>query len=354
MIPENNLTGCGGIRLWTHLQTSRKGSFALEAALTVPLFLVVMLFLVSAVQTARAEVRLRIAADRTAAEIAMLPPIIFSLIEEESLWIPVSSLLEGLRNPEMDSGANASFKASTALSWFIDPDELESIVNDAALDLASSIAFGRLVSNRIRYWLSRQGVLGVITDPSVFLDWNLADDQLFLNVYYEVRTLNGRLPKQLTAFVPIWRTDDPKPEQEQGTTVWDMDNFARGRALRSKFGSNLPDNYPVIARFKDGEALAIKSVDLNKPTYDDPSELFRKVSPQIESLAGFVGTASPFGKTQVLIRASDIRIKRLLLVIPADSNLSRFRSVMNDLNALANQSGVDFEMITYQKSRSEE
>lgn len=343
----------GRNHLQSRFQAGRSGFVALEAALTVPLFLVVLLFLVSAIQTTRAEVRLRVAADRTAAEIAMLPPIIFSLIEEESLGIPVSSLIDGLLNPEMDSGANASFKASTAISWFIDPDELESVINDTALDLASSIAFGRLVSNRIRYWLVRQGSLGVITEPSVFLDWNLDDDQLYLNVYYEVHTMNGRKPRQLTAFVPIWRAADPKSERDQDTTVWDMDNFARGKALRAKFGGNLPDNYPVIARFESGEALAIKSIDLNKPTYDDPSELFRKVSPQIEALADFAGNASPFGKNKVLIRASDIWRKRLLLVIPADSDLGRFRSVMNELNAFADKNGVAFEMVTYQKSRSE-
>jgi len=351
MRPDISLPGCRHTRLRIHPQASRRGSVALEAALTVPLFLLVLLFLVSAIQTSRAEIRLRTAADRTAAEIALLPPVVFSLIDEDSLRIPVTSLLDGLQTPDTDSGANTAFKASDALSWFIEPDELESVINDAALDLASSIAFGRLVSNRIRFWLARQGSLGVITAPSVFLDWNLADDQLFLNVYYQVRTLNGQRPRQLTAFVPIWRAADPKSEPDHGSTVWDMDNFARGRALRKKHGGNLPDNYPVIARFESGEALAIKSVDLNKPTYDDPNELFRKVSPQIEALAGFVGTATPFGKAQVMIRASDIRSKRLLLVIPADSDLGRFRAVMNDLNHLADQHGVTFEMVTYQKSR---
>lgn len=340
-------------KLHTRRQAGRSGSIALEAALTVPLFLVVLLFLVSAIQTARAEVRLRIAADRTAAEIALLPPVIFSLIEEDSLQIPIASLLDGVSASESDDGSRPSFQSLDALDWFIDPEELESVVNDAALDLASSIAFGRLVSDRVRYWLARQGPLGVITAPSVFLDWNLPDDQLFLNIYYEVRTLNGRLQRQLTAFVPIWRSSDPREEQEKGSTVWDMDNFARGQALRKKFGGNLPGNFPVIARFQDGEALAIKSVDLNKPTYDDPAELIKKISPQIEALADFTGTAAPFGKEQVLIQASDIRRRRLLLVIPADSDLGRFRPVMNDLNHLADQHGVLFEMVTYQKSRQD-
>ena len=332
------------------VRVSRKGSLALEAALTVPLFLVVLLTLVSAIISIQAEMRLKTAADRTAAEISLLPPIIFSLIDEESLNLPFAALFESSGQESGSGGSNAFSGALTGLAGFIGPSELEAIVTDAAFDLASSAAFGRLVSSRIEYWLNRQGASRLISSPAVFLDWHLQDDQLYLEVYYDIKTWGGIIPRQCTAFVPVWRPDQAKKEKTSGQSVWQLDNFSRGQKLRDQFGSNLPANYPVIARFASGEVLAIKSIDLTKATYEDPGQLYRKIAGQITEVALFSGTAKPFGKDRVWIRPEDIKTRRLLLVVPSDSDFGRFNQTFFSLTALAREQGVTFEITTFGRS----
>ncbi len=330
----------------------RRGAFTLEAALTVPICLAILIFLMSTLMAIQSEVRLKAAADKTAAEISLVLPVIFSLMDEENLAIPVASLLDRAGKILWDGENPLSGGMLSHVLDFLDPQELESIVNDAALDLTSSIALGNLVTARIHYWLERSGSARSVIEPSVFLDWDLDNDRLYLEIFYSLRILAGPVERRATAFVPVWRPTADRSVSEAGTSVWTMGNFARGQALRERFGGNLPASYPVIARFVDGEATSIKSVDLNKPTYDDPAALYGKIADQITTLSRFNGTEKPFGKDRVWITASQIRERRLLLVVPADSDLRRFREALASLNALARREGVVFETVTYQKSKS--
>ena len=72
---------------------------------------------------------------------------------------------------------------------------------------------------------------------------------------------------------------------------------------------------------------------------------------QIDSLSQFSGTSKPFGKDKVWITSSQITSRRLLLIVPSDSDLSRFQSVLSDLTTIASRKGVSFELVTYQKSK---
>lgn len=331
---------------------TRTGSFALEAALVVPVFLVILLFLVSTILSVRAEMRLKTAADRTAAEIALLPPIIFSLIDEDQLQIPIAALFEKADKDSEAASEGEKGRAMAILPEFINPSELETIVNDAVFDLTSSVAFGRLVRARIRYWQERLGSFRLTTSPAVFLDWNLKDDQLYLEVYYELRTLTGNIPRHVTAFVPVWRPAQPEQSKPNGKSVWQLDNFSRGQKLREKYGGNLPGNYPVIARFENGEALAIKSMDLTKPSYDDPEQVIRKIAVQIEEVARFSGTAKPYGKDKVWIQSADIQTRRLLLVVPTDSDFGKYNYALTELTRQARSQGVAFEIVSFECSKA--
>lgn len=327
----------------------KRGSFALEAALSVPVLLVTLLFLIAMLLSVEAEMRLKTAVDRTAAEIALLPPIIFSLIDENEMKLPVADLLSG---SEISPDSTSAQLRAGVLS-IINPDKLEALVNDAALDLTSSILFSSLINARIRYWQDRLGKSSLLSAPSAWLDWNLADDQLYLEVDYEIRTLLGRSERQFTALVPIWRPQQPEAEEKKDSeSIWQLDNFSRGQKLRSRFGGNLPASYPVIARFENGEVLAIKSMDLTRPTYSDPRAVFSRVSTQISELAAFAGTAKPFGRDSVWIQATDIQSRRLLLIVPVDSDLTRYGQTFAALTREAAAKGVTFEIVSYEKAKS--
>lgn len=104
---------------------------------------------------------------------------------------------------------------------------------------------------------------------------------------------------------------------ESGVSVWSFDNFTRGKILRDVFGGDLPYDYPVIASFKDGTAVMIKSVDITKSSYSDGRRLASEVQGMIAKLSAFKGTQ---GNSQVSvslqISESEIQTRKLLLVLP--------------------------------------
>ncbi len=105
-------------------------------------------------------------------------------------------------------------------------------------------------------------------------------------------------------------------EDTEEEDIWEMSNFERGRKLRSIMGANLPENFPVIAIFKDGRASMIKSIDYRKKTYLKEGALYTSIKGMIDRLKGYYGTEIPFGKENIVIKREDISIRELILVIP--------------------------------------
>ncbi|NLC85170.1 MAG: hypothetical protein GX749_08860 [Ruminococcaceae bacterium] len=342
----------------------RKGSFALEAALAVPPLLLTLLFLISMCLSVQAEMRFKTALDRTAAEISLLPPIIFSLIDESNIKIPIADILNnsilaadpGADNTEPDPGSVIAKQLRSGILEVIQPDKLETLLNDAVLDLASSALLADIVEARINYWHQRLGIDNKLSLPQVWLDWNLKADQLFLEADYEIRTLLGKANRRAVAFIPIWRPADIESgssDKNNGdeSSIWQLDNFSRGQKLRQQFGGNLPASYPVIARFEQGEALAIKSMDLTKPTYAQPQAVELAVNEQFARLAAFAGTPKPFGSSEIWIKPGDITARRLLLIIPADAELSMYTNTFAGLSRKAESLGLNFELVAYGKAK---
>lgn len=98
------------------------------------------------------------------------------------------------------------------------------------------------------------------------------------------------------------------------SSIWNLSNFERGRKIRQVFGSNLPSNYPVIAKFENGKATMIKSLDHTASTYQDTSVFVRTIKSMVDELANFNGRS--YGG--VVINGSDIKMKELLLVMPTN------------------------------------
>lgn len=123
-----------------------------------------------------------------------------------------------------------------------------------------------------------------------------------LQVHYRIRVngwVNGIGGKQM-------ETDE----------IWEADNFTRGKYIRSLYGGNLPDNFPVIAKFEDGRATMIKSVDFRKETYQVEGALSANVIAMLETLYRYQGQSTPYGTEQIVIFPAQIQEKELFLVVP--------------------------------------
>ena len=129
-------------------------------------------------------------------------------------------------------------------------------------------------------------------------------------------------------------------EAGEVASVWDLNPFARGRAIEQTLGANLPGNFPVIDVFDatSGTATSIKSIDLGAATYQNVGALTSKLNGYVDSVAGFNG-ASWAGTD---INAAQITTRQLQLAIPEGGASAAQQAAINAAAARAQSMGVNF------------
>ncbi len=135
--------------------------------------------------------------------------------------------------------------------------------------------------------------------------------------------------------------------------VWSLNNFQRGLKLRRKFGANLPNSFPVIARYEDGKAVMIKSMDLTANSYKTASNTEKTLKGYINELAKYKGTEKPWGSDNILIRDEDITQKELLLIIPENEPGDANEAAMLNMKAYAESKGVSLVIKRYGMKKTE-
>jgi hypothetical protein len=273
-----------------------------------------------------------------------------------SLLSPACELLPQAAVPEAGQ-ASGQDQAVPADSWqaifqeIMPAGQVQALLSDALLDLSSSALLGRLLQNRLDYWLDefsagQSGWLGRITRRSLYLDWRLDRQQLWIYLSFELKTPFGGVQRQTAAVVPLWiGSGGERSEKAEADQVWLLDNFSRGQQLRRCLGGNLPADFPVIARFLSGEALSIKSMDLTAPSYQEASVVLDRIGRQINDLAAFQGAVHHRAQQTVAIAPAEITSRRLLLVIPDNCRQVWLESVLDEAARQAAAAGVSLEVM---------
>ncbi len=272
-----------------------KGGLTLEAALVLPMVLVILFAFIGAVQGQEEAMVLSHALDQTAREVALL--------------LPLADLAEAY----VDPGA-----------WIreIIPDPgLADLALNGLGDMAATVLASPLLLQRMDYWAQsiahdRQiklagGArrLAVDFDParqSIWLCLSIERPKYLMTDHFQIRSR-----------VPIWNAHlfkgEDQGELEEDDSIWDLSNFERGLAFRRIYGGHLPQFYPVIAAWDGREAVAIKSMDWTAPTWSSPSAVKRRLDGFISDLANFEGAG------QEGPEPGQIKSRRLILVIPGNS-----------------------------------
>ncbi len=133
--------------------------------------------------------------------------------------------------------------------------------------------------------------------------------------------------------------------QMETDEIWEADNFTRGKYIRSLYGGNLPENFPVIAKFEDGRATMIKSVDFRKETYQIEGALSNNVITMLETLYLYQGQSTPYGSEQIVILPTQIQEKELLLVIPAAEQSQEIQQELKQAESWAQMHQIIFTVI---------
>lgn len=129
--------------------------------------------------------------------------------------------------------------------------------------------------------------------------------------------------------------------------IWSLGNFERGNRIRTIFGANMPNSFPVIAKFDSGNATMIKSMDLTANTYKDSDKIIQKISEYIANLESFNGQEEPWGRKGIVIKEYEIKSKCLLLVIPKNPLPEDIRHALDECVLNAAVKGITLRIETY-------
>lgn len=340
---------------------SRKGSLSLEAALVLPVILLLLISFLGMQSAITAEIKLKGALDRTAAELALLSPLAQAIgpILAESDASTVDST-----QGESAGGTILIADLEQAVGEIIPGFSLEDLARDFLLDASSTAVLGQVLQQRIEYWLQETGT-GQSTDSGsaasqwekqladrrIYLDWRVTQKQLWLCLSYRLSTPLGWTDRQIRSIVPLWFGDLDAIIASDGEladgSVWLLDNFTRGQIIRREMGGDLPYDFPVIARFAGGEAIMIKSLDLTAPGYQQLDTLLDQAGSYLDALAGFKGATYERPDKVVIVEPDEIASRRLILVVPANASQSWLGDAWSELNRQALAMGVVLQIVTH-------
>ena len=329
---------------------NRRGGLALEAAIVMPLVMFTLTSLLALQAGLTAEIKLKGALDKTAAEISLLVPLCDLVLSGVDL--------SDLENQNLAAEKNiSSLIASSDSQAFFSSDIIPSLISDGLFDLASSALLAPFIHQRLDYWIDQgevhhPGFSRQIEQRKLFLHTAPDKNQLWLCVDYQLKSPFGRpFNRYQQVVVPLWTgsRNAEQDDEEEKDGVWMLDNFSRGQILRRHYDANLPFNFPVIARFSNGRAVSIKSIDLTAPSYQDLQVIRRRLNDQVRQLAEFNGAKRNQEGRTIEISADDMKERRLLLIIPANSPPAAV-SLLTDLKTDAAFAGIDFQWRTHGNS----
>lgn len=221
------------------------------------------------------------------------------------------------------------------------------------------------VDERLRYLNIVNGFSGLDFSGSSFLSDRSEDIDIV--VRYRIRlplpvNFAGDLEIVQRARAKAWLGGDTKKGVlgEDGDTstadddIWSLSNFQRGLKLRRIFGANLPNSFPVIARYEAGKAVMIKSMDLTAASYQKGSTAEKTLKGYLKELKEYQGQDKPWGRDGIVIRRDDMRQKELILVIPKNKLSDGNEALLNDIVRYADSMGINMIIERYGMKRMED
>ena len=293
-----------------HTNNSERGSVSIEAAVIMPAFLGVLLVFVSLIQIISAENILRISALKTADKMCKWAPIYKNLAadnlqneivkkiggelsealsgEEGEL---ISEILQLRKVTEYSFNYIYGFTSQKICESYINNDKLvrNKVVDISNLNLYKSTFFSNDTNN-----IS----LKAVCDVKTYLPFKAK-----IAVDIDCASWGKGIMPHVSVDIPDEKVSD---------SIWQKDNLTRGRIIRQMYGSNLPENFPVIASFEYGTATMIKSLNHTAKTYQDSFTFEKSIKEMIDAVANFEGSSMG----GITVNKKDILIKKIILVLP--------------------------------------
>ncbi|KXB42012.1 hypothetical protein HMPREF1872_00485 [Amygdalobacter nucleatus] len=309
-----------------------KASLSIEAAMILPAFLLFLLSLVLMVQLANYELLWHAAGNVVCQELEAIIATTAS-IEHDKLHDKV------LGNVLQKLPAKVAKKALNVKTGMLSAKYLLR----RHIDLFQEINCGQSGLN------SR-----LISNFKAKVRLNEARHNLTYETNYTYHLFFWPVKRQFKLIVPLWNVypfdgytqKDEQSDEKTEKTVWSEGNFKRGDLLQKKYAANLPKSYPTINKYSAGVVTSIKSVDLTNPSLEDPFYLEMRISNLARQLSNFNGYQAK-NSNWPTIQATDIKARKLLLIVPENSPEDKLAKVENILKAYKQ---IDYEIVKHEKS----
>lgn len=340
--------------------TFTKGSITVEAAISLPFFIIAIMSFVFIIKVYYIHEIVQQAINGACNEIS-----VYSLIYYETNAEEIIGGIERFSNSEKVEDALGD-NAITAFLQQIGKDASDYIRTQAALvPIAKTLVKRNL---EVTYYENPDDRLKNLHLNNGFdsIDFTtskmLADDKsIDITAKYEISLpfLSQILPGfkiTQTASSCVWAGEDgvkkySAENSDQDTSIWNWSNIKRGREIQRLQGANLPYNFPTVAKYENGTATSIKSLNIDKAYYRDSGNLKLKLVTYINKLDEFNGGKSG----SISIERYQILKKELLLVIPETEVLPNQQQTLEECIQIARNKGISMKIIkAYGKENTEQ
>ena len=340
-------------------QRGKKGSLTLEAALTYPLFLMVIVTILYIMRIVYTYGLIQHAAAQTARELSMYTYIYqVSGLSEMNTTLQSSAAGRTQKfNSDVDNVVDlynkfmdGNMQGVQSWSYTGETDPIEILKNVGAVLVggatreANSQLFQLVVrpmmagyigadsqnnsaDQRLQLLRVKGGLSGLNLDASSFCDDGVTIDLVVcytiepifpINIMPSLNLMNRAYVRGMNGETVFQRhSGGGKAEKED--SVWDNRNTTeRGKIIQSEDGTrNLPDNFPVYSAYdsESGKATAAVSIDLRMKSYQSKSGIKGRISSECENIVNYKTSICD----GVTVKAEDIRENVLIVYIPSST-----------------------------------
>ncbi|MDR1439854.1 MAG: hypothetical protein LBJ10_07560 [Clostridiales bacterium] len=325
--------GAGGLPKLPLLR--QDGSVTLEAAIAMPVYICVVVAIAFILKCVYAHERIQHAISQASQEIAGS-----SYVYGLSGALDAQREAEGAAHRARDKAKDTVLKAWGLENWL--PDGVSGMIGDqidsaaqSMVEGANSAIFSQYAGSVVKKYLAGEdgqtaglGVVGGLDGLDFAGSAYLADgsEDVVVMVAYKmrapifIRALSEYAFAQKACAKAWLYGEGAAPEGGGGEDaefdIWSLGNFERGLKIREIFHANLPQSFPGISAFDSGTATLIKSLDTTAASYQSARTVSQVIGAYIDDLAGYAGQERPWGSEGIVIRNEEIRLRRLVLVIP--------------------------------------
>jgi hypothetical protein len=338
----------------------KSGSLSTEAALTFPVFIVMIIFIIFAGKIVYTHEKMQYALDETSSELASYSYLYYvtgvSSFEENNTTD--STLLDTTINSAGEILRTGDFN----VNYFT--EEIKNIfITSISQNLKNEIIIPIIKSNIKKHLnindsdgtdLERNYYIinsfeGIDFSKTSVLNGGTGDIKIQADYYVEFPIFSSVLPRFRLQNISVqkpWLGGDKTLNNVEN--IWSLPPFERGKKLQTIMGENLPDSLPVSILESDGTAIRITSIDISLPYASTKKYIEENVTGHIISLKNFNGCSTP----NFEIQPQSISHRKLIVVIPENTATNEINNVFDNLKSIALSNGITLEIKPYGNKNS--